>query len=307
VTDDTHHGVDGIWRGDSVQTAFAEGGQYGPKINLGRVGGETRHSRGNVPTGPFQGRDLVDIETIEANTARQGSETTYELAVPWRAVFAERPVAGDELPFSFIANDNDGEGRKGWIQWTAGVGSNQSAENLGSIELVPGDVDWHGHLLTPATATSGETATVYLYVPNYTASRREFTITGPGGSEKRVDVPARSARREPFDVSVRGSGDQVLEATVSAANGDRSITVTDTLEVRPARADLLARYDDLEAAMDELRSLLEDARSEGMATEYPVVDATTVQRFIEYGRSDVEHDELRRAGYVANQLEAIYA
>jgi Carbohydrate family 9 binding domain-like/Beta-galactosidase len=56
-----------------------------------------------------------------ALVSREGTYTTYRLKVPWASLgLASAPAAG--FRFSFIVNDNDGKGRKQWVQLTPGIG-----------------------------------------------------------------------------------------------------------------------------------------------------------------------------------------
>ena len=66
-----------------------------------------------------------------AKALRRGTVTTYEFAIPWEQIVGVKdwhPVAGQYLKFSMLWNDNDGEGRKGWIEYASGIGSSKDTK-----------------------------------------------------------------------------------------------------------------------------------------------------------------------------------
>jgi len=131
VVDDVHSqdetGVS-IWRGDSVQFALTAG-LPGERASMHEFGmaltseGPQLYrsiSMNDKPVGPMeQGFDLR-IERDEAEKL-----TYYYLELPWTEL---GPVMTDDgwLSFSVLVNDNDGAGRRGWIEWGAGIGATKN-------------------------------------------------------------------------------------------------------------------------------------------------------------------------------------
>jgi hypothetical protein len=60
--------------------------------------------------------------------------TTYELAVPWPHLQPIQP-ADRLISLSLLVNDNDGGGRKGWIEWGGGTGSAKNSSLFMPAEL----------------------------------------------------------------------------------------------------------------------------------------------------------------------------
>jgi hypothetical protein len=115
ATDDNHNGVSGsgMWEGDTVQFAFAADGRstYGPDYGL-------THVDGSADIYQFQADNATaGVDAIEFSTDRSGDTTTYEAAIPWEAIFAEAPSAGDSFPFGLAVHENDGEW-EGAITWS---------------------------------------------------------------------------------------------------------------------------------------------------------------------------------------------
>ncbi|MFI7469148.1 sugar-binding protein [Nonomuraea sp. NPDC049646] len=120
IHDDVHTqtstGAD-IWQGDCLQFAVAAG-----------LPGETRtwSELGLALTahGPQFHRWLGDGPEPEAKVAvtrdETAEETVYELSLPWAALAPLTPQDG-LFSLSVVANDNDGTGREGWIEWGSGI------------------------------------------------------------------------------------------------------------------------------------------------------------------------------------------
>ena len=70
------------------------------------------------PTGRVEGGEIA--------VRRTGTHTFYEVSVPWKEITAS-DIDFDTLSkigFSMLINDNDGQGRKGWIEYGSGIGKN---------------------------------------------------------------------------------------------------------------------------------------------------------------------------------------
>lgn len=129
VTDDAHaqpHTTSDIWSGDSIQIGVATG-----------MPGETpdfyEYGVALTPDGPQVHRWIavegepgpvadVDLAITRDDAAYQ---TVYELALPWEKLAPFDPDDG-LLSVSLLVNDNDGQGRKGWIEWGSGIGTGKN-------------------------------------------------------------------------------------------------------------------------------------------------------------------------------------
>lgn len=139
VTDDVHHNDFAdpeLWQGDSVQLAFdvAQHGGEGydaiddHELNVALSRGASRAHRHHGPAGASN--DVV------AAVRRSGATTTYEIEIAAAAVPAATLGAGSVIGFSFLVNDNDGAGRIGWIEWTAGIGRSKTPAWFGELHLL---------------------------------------------------------------------------------------------------------------------------------------------------------------------------
>lgn len=111
-----------IWQGDSVQIGLA----LSPLEDVLGVyyaeGGLALTQRGKLlwvwhaPGIPFEG----EFQELNFAIKRQGNEIVYEAAIPYRTVNFTL-TSGVWIGLDIMVNDNDGQGRKGWIEWGRGL------------------------------------------------------------------------------------------------------------------------------------------------------------------------------------------
>ena len=77
------------------------------------------------------------VEDLELAVVNEGSKTYYEARIPWTTLLkpGQQPKAGHEMAFSFLLNDNDGDGRY-WMEYTSGVGKTKDTQLFGKITLI---------------------------------------------------------------------------------------------------------------------------------------------------------------------------
>ena len=64
--------------------------------------------------------------------------TVYELKIPWSELLPPdcEIKANSKLGFSLLINDNDGSGRRGWLEMTPGIGWYKNGEEFTRILLM---------------------------------------------------------------------------------------------------------------------------------------------------------------------------
>jgi hypothetical protein len=82
------------------------------------------------------GTDAGLLRSAGASIVRddQAETTTYEVAIPWSALPVDPEATG--FAASLLINDNDGDGRKGWVMWGGGIGSEKDTDLFELVELV---------------------------------------------------------------------------------------------------------------------------------------------------------------------------
>lgn len=128
VTDDRHIQpcpAEEAWNGDSVQFAFALPGQAG----FWEFCLSLSDSGEAVLTVPRAPRGYDSAQAAAAGTVkivRKGTTTGYEFRIPDRAVGLTPELYRQGFRFNLLINDNDGEGRDGWIQIAPGIGDEKN-------------------------------------------------------------------------------------------------------------------------------------------------------------------------------------
>lgn len=130
VTDDIHFqdGKSGLWNGDSIQCCFQFPRQSGFwELNAARLNnGTVRTEFSNVPLGFNAGNAAAQVK---AKISRNGNTTSYRLEIPLNILAASRMNLKTGFRFNLLVNDNDGEGRDGWLHIAPGIGENKNPEN----------------------------------------------------------------------------------------------------------------------------------------------------------------------------------
>ncbi|BBI33533.1 alpha/beta hydrolase fold domain-containing protein [Cohnella abietis] len=143
VTDDIHaQNADdsGIWNGDGVQFAIGIANTDGSVPleyhELGAAMNDNGHLskwRWIAPKG-FRADGYVAIDQA---ISRKNQKTIYEMAIPWSELTKDIKLVkqGMKIKFSLLVNDNDGDGRKGWLEFNSGIGSAKDINGFGDLYL----------------------------------------------------------------------------------------------------------------------------------------------------------------------------
>ncbi|WP_339320689.1 sugar-binding protein [Paenibacillus sp. FSL R10-2734] len=80
---------------------------------------------------------INDAIDLKYTVGRSDSTTSYELAIPWRELIFDitQVKQGMKLKFSLLVNDNDGEGRRGWLEYNSGIGTSKDVNAFGNLHL----------------------------------------------------------------------------------------------------------------------------------------------------------------------------
>ncbi len=129
-----------IWLGDSIQFAFDtqhdatdgydDNNDYEYAIALTKNGPQIWRSYGPL------GMPLGRVEKAKMAVNRSGDKIVYEIAIPFEELKPLVPVPGRAFGFSFLINDNDGDGRKGWLEWFSGIGRFKAPTLFGDLIFI---------------------------------------------------------------------------------------------------------------------------------------------------------------------------
>ncbi len=132
VSDDVHHQPQqkaDVWMGDNVQLGIELPGQNG-NWELGLT-----HLANGAPevwcwAAPDGWDRSKSAAQIRLQTSRKDTETVYEAVIPFPAIGLAPEMLKDGFRFNLLINDNDGEGRKGWISISPGIGEEKDTRKF---------------------------------------------------------------------------------------------------------------------------------------------------------------------------------
>jgi len=125
-----------IWQGDSIQFAVSAGMpgenlqwyEYG--MALTSQGSELY--RWMAPQGIETGS--IVSQHLQITRDEAAKNTIYLLALPWSDLAPIVPSDGI-LSLSIVVNENDGNGRKGYVEWGSGIGASKQSSLFKPIQL----------------------------------------------------------------------------------------------------------------------------------------------------------------------------
>lgn len=134
------------YKGDSVQIGIFFGGEV--QVAIGQKNTSYHElALSKTPDGPrvyrylsqddsYEKGDITDV--CELAVEREGNKTVYEFKIPWDKLLmpGQMPKMGDRLGFSFLVNDNDGNGRRGWIEYASGIGESKDTTLFTYLKLI---------------------------------------------------------------------------------------------------------------------------------------------------------------------------
>lgn len=146
IKDDIHVQMNegsGIWANDGLQYCIDPSrGEAIGKNNWHEIGlvvteeGNT-HMWKWLSIPGIAGGEVVDY-TGKAVRDEETTVVTYEVRIPWEQLLplGETVSAGKIIGYSVIANEDDGKGRDGWIQYMGGIGDLKHADRFGDVILL---------------------------------------------------------------------------------------------------------------------------------------------------------------------------
>lgn len=131
-----------IWKNDSIQFAVANGlpgeSRYWYEYGISQTPEGPQIYRWITPPGVEKG--AVENGSLAVTRDEDQNYTIYELSLPWSEIAPIKAEKNGVISFSMLVNDNDGNGRKGFIEWGGGIGDGKLSSKFRSMQwLVTAD------------------------------------------------------------------------------------------------------------------------------------------------------------------------
>lgn len=149
ITDDKYCGEDSLNRlyaCDSLQIAFAkerDSSALRTEYALGSLNGKeqaVRYAYLAIDTTINGVKDNQSYDDIKVAVTRdeEKKKTYYEASIPWTQIYGENmnPSSQRYLYFSILVNDNDGFGRRGWMEYGSGIGAVKNPELFIRVPMI---------------------------------------------------------------------------------------------------------------------------------------------------------------------------
>lgn len=120
-----------VWKGDSIQVGLsAPSGSRFLELAVAKLPDRTQCLVYTTLDASLRDSDIP----VSCRECGNG-QWLYELCVPWQALPGVKPEPDAAFRFSLLVNDNDGQGRKGWLQFHSGIGVSKDANQHGYYTL----------------------------------------------------------------------------------------------------------------------------------------------------------------------------
>ena len=285
VFDNVHYSFNDLnyWTGDSVQIAITRTQDpFGNEMGI-------VHDENSQTFGIFT--SLLDsvTETIKIKTKHEEEYTYYDIALPWKTVFDEKP---NEFKLDVLVNDNDGQGRIGGIDFSnGGIHRIKSNENFPVMRLVEDDVDFYGWI-TGEDRVEFNSESEYIFTVINNGAEREFTLSIP---EKNISesfiIPANTGVRKKIKLQFPEIGEYNLNAEIKS--GEMSFALDKKIAVARSREQLeeyfKEQYPKIKQYHEEISKLLEKCKEQNIPTDYIEVGEGVLGRFLEWMQEDYDN------------------
>ncbi|MCK6512915.1 PKD domain-containing protein [Myxococcota bacterium] len=183
-----------LWMGDSLQVALdADADRAGPNYDidgdyeygLALLGGKVESERTVIPQG-------ANPANLQAVIKRQGDTTIYEIFFPSASISPLKLQSNAVFFMSLLFNDDDGNGRKGYIEWTPGIGQGKDPRQFKAARLMPPSASEPTSEPTPSESnppdgSPQEVSSEPTQEPLYTEPTTDAVPSEPAASETPAD------------------------------------------------------------------------------------------------------------------------
>ncbi|MCE5216005.1 hypothetical protein LLH03_03135, partial [bacterium] len=243
---------------------------------------------------------------------RTGTETVYEAAVPWAAIGVPAGAGTPVLGLNVLVNDNDGSGRRGYVELTSGIGKVKDPSayitallsGTRSLAVLPAKpvayTDEFVDLKAVAVLGAPLTQQATVEFAALDAKGRPSVLTTaslPAGTEGIVQL---SSHMPPGTVPATTTQ---VQARLLDSAGRQVAVGKAALQVSGLKTQLAEEATRLKERTNQVEQLARQVEAKGLATDYERVALAVAQDFVGYALDDLAHGRPERAQHVLAVLD----
>lgn len=132
ATDDRHFQEEkgaALWKGDSLQLAMRAASPGAGLLELVVASGPNGTSLSWVegaPPGSHLPTGSADPAQLPVQVETAGEKTIYRITIPWK-ILGHQHAPEEGFRLNFLVNDNDGDGRRQWVELSPGIGKQKDS------------------------------------------------------------------------------------------------------------------------------------------------------------------------------------
>ncbi len=315
VRDDLHfqpYENSSAWQADSIQLAVdtlfdrKSGGYASDDYEYGLI----LHKNGPLIWcwQAAEGKKAGKIENVSLAAKRDDNEklTNYEAKFPWSELVPALPGSDRKMGFTILVNDNDGKGRKGWMELTPGIGISKDPAKYAELLLLDAETQKEhqvtGYVYIPTPAIDdGELLTGQIFINSeLELGERNLEIIVSDSTQRvvaTIPVSARLAKGAnkialSWDPANLPIGDYQLAIKI-----DGKICGFNSAFSRLSYAHIEGELAIQEWKLQVLEDLIAQIDELDFDSSYQAATAQVVKRFIGYIRDDMKAHRFQRVDW----------
>lgn len=253
------------WKGDSVQLGLAEYGVKSPVLRQRCYSYD-----------PETGDIFKTHEDFSVAASRNGNETIYEAAMPWKSYFTgDRPNA---ILFNAVVNNNDGDGRAYNLEISPGIVDSKNALLFDTLvtEEVVGDVGYYA-MWPDKLEASVQNSAQMRFVNNSSNEQKVEVSCKDINYENTFSLSPKAANTIDFNFKINDVSDVVFNIDIK--NGDKTVTDKRTTHFY---LDYKKNYDAFKARLEkyvaDLKALLLKCEEKGINPQYEIASYSVIAK-----------------------------
>lgn len=301
--DEEHKYVEGstYWSGDGLQSVFDNNNANGYGMPIGIYFNNDDNTTGIVTDDGGADLENGGDGNAFARASRNGSNTVYEVKVPWSLLGMECP---DKIKFNVIINDNDGGVRHGFLRLAPGIGESQKTNAQYPYMFLGKE----GSVISAKAAKSeisiGDCFDFNVEYSNVRSTEQEVEISYSGKTEK-VTVKPMSKYINTFSLSpTEDVGRYTEEVVINDGENTQAFTVGGSVVPDDAFCEAFSKT--VDSWTKELRELNDECVKKGLATDYERADIKLLERYVDQILSEASYGEYARVAHFYDVLPGIY-